>query len=352
MNRGLSFAALAGFALLASPVAPAVAEDMTVVGYGGLINDWSHTAYWQPFEKMSGVHLIEDTRDYGIGIIRTKVQGGANTWDVVSAEDIEVIQGCEEGLYQKLDWSKIHGSGSFIDGAKLPCGQAEIIYAMNVVYDSNRIKGDQPKTWADFWDMKKWPGKRTMYKDPRDSLEAALMADGVARGDVYKILSTPAGVDRAFKKLDAIKSDVIWWVNPGASRQTLMSGDAVLAATFGGAVINLNRQQHTKLVVSFQDQIVHTDYFAIIKGTPHLASAEKLMDFYSQAEPEAQFSQMSGAGVPNKDAFPLVQKADPEVAANLSSSPEHLAISLRSDAQFWLEHYDDLNQRFTAWLAH
>jgi len=352
MNKTMSLAALASLALAAGSIAPAVAEDMTVVGFGGLIQDWSRTAYWQPFAKMTGIHLVEDTRDYGIGVIRTKVEGGANTWDVVSAEDIEVIQGCEEGLFQKLDWSKITGSASFGPGGKLPCGLAQIIYAMNLVYDGNRIKGDQPKTWVDFWNLQKWPGKRTMYKDPRDALEIALIADGVARDDVYKVLATPSGVDRAFGKLDAIKSNVLWWSNPGASRQMLISGDATLAATFGNAVINMNRQQQTNFKASFQDQVLHTDYFAIIKGTRHLASAEKLMDFYSRAEPQAKFSQMSGAGVPNKDALPLIQKADPEVAAVLNNTPEHLAISLRSDAQFWLEHYDDLNKRFTAWLAH
>jgi putative spermidine/putrescine transport system substrate-binding protein len=352
MSQGkLALLLVVGAALLACPCTPAAAEDLTVVGFGGLTQSFTHEAYWQPFEKMTGIHLIEDTRDFGIGIVRTKVQGGANTWDVVAAEDIEVIQGCEEGLFQKLDWSKIQGSSSFLPGGKLPCAEAQIIYGMNLVYDGNRIKSDGPKNWADFWDVKKWPGKRAMYKDPRDSLEIALMADGVAKSDVYKLLATPAGLDRAFRKLDELKSNVLWWTSPGLARQSIISGDAALAEVYGNSAMNINRKEHTNFVASFQDQILHIDYYAIVKGTPHLAAAEKLMDYYSQTEPEAKFLQLTGAGVPNRDALPIVQKADPTLAAVLSTTPEHLAMSLPSDPQFWLENYDAINQRFTAWLA-
>ena len=327
---------------------PAAAEDLTVVNYGGNIQDWSRNHFWKPFAAETGIKVIEDTRDYGIGIIRTKVAGGANTWDVVAAEDIEVIQGCEEGLFQKLDWLKIAYKEKLLPQAVLPCAQGEVIYAMMIGYDGKRITGEGPKNWADFWNTKKWPGKRVLYKDPRDSLEAALLADGVARDQVYQVLSTSAGVDRAFRKLTELKPNLLWWTNPGQSRQMLISGDAVMSATFGGGLLLLNRREHTDFKLAWDDAILHIDYWAIVKGTPHLAAAMQFLNFASRADRQAAFANEGLQGVPNRDADALIDRA---VSPNLVTTVQNLKVALPSSAPFWLEHYDTLNQRFTAWLS-
>lgn len=341
--------ALVVVALTALAIDPARADDLTVVNYGGNIQIWSHDNYWKPFTAETGINVIEDTRDYGIGIVRTKVEGGSNTWDVVAAEDIEVVQGCEEGLFQKLDWSKISGRAGFLPAAVLPCAQGEVIYDMMIGYDGNRIKDDGPQNWADFWNVKKWPGKRVLYKDPRDSLEAALMADGVPRDEVYAVLSKPEGVDRAFKKLDELKANLLWWTNPGQARQLLISGDAVMAATYGGGLIILNRKEHTNFKLSWTDALLHIDYWAIVKGTPHLATAMRYLDYVSRPDRQAAFSNESlQGGIPNRDAAKLI---DPAVYPMLPTTPEHLKVALASNPQFWLENYDKLNQRFTAWLS-
>ena len=347
-NTWLSISLLIGAALAADGSASVRAEDITIANFGGAINDWSRVSYWKPFTAETGINVIEDSRDYGIGVVRTKVQGGANTWDVVAVEDIEAIEGCEEGLFEKLDWSKISGRAKLIPSAVLPCAQGELLYSMVVSWDGNRIKDQGPKNWAEFWDVKRWPGKRALYKDPRDSLEAALMADGVARDQVYKVLATPAGVDRAFRKLDQIKSNVLWWLNPGQSRQMLVSGDAAMVATFHGGVARLNLTEHTNLKYTENDGILHTDYWAIVKGTKHLPAAMKFMDFVSRPDKEAVFAANALSGVPNQDATPLIDKS---VAPYLPSNPENFKVALVSDPPFWLEHYDALNRRFTAWLA-
>jgi putative spermidine/putrescine transport system substrate-binding protein len=346
----MTFGARILFALLLGTGAsiPAAAEELTVVNYGGNIQDWSRTHYWKPFAAETGIKLIEDSRDYGIGIVRTKVAGGANTWDVVAAEDIEVIQGCEEGLFQKLDWSKIAAKDKLLPQAVMPCAQGEVIYDMMIGYDGKRITGDGPKNWADFWNTKKWAGKRVLYKDPRDSLEAALMADGVARDQIYQVLATPVGVDRAFRKLGELKPNLLWWTNPGQSRQLLISGDAVMSATFGGGLLILNRKEHTDFRLAWTDAILHTDYWAVVKGTPHLTAAMQYLNFVNRPDRQAAFANEGLQGVPNRDADALIDKA---LYPNLVTNPENLKLALTSSAPFWLEHYDTLNQRFTAWLS-
>ncbi len=336
----------AGALFLASM--PAAAADLVVVNYGGGIQEWSRNHYWKPFAEAEKISIAEDTRDYGIGIVRTKVEGGANIWDVVAVEDIEAIQGCEEGLYQKLDWSKISGRDKLIPQAVLPCAQGEVIYSMVIGFDGNRIKDAGPQNWADFWNVSKWPGKRVLYKDPRDSLEAALMADGVEKEKVYSVLATKEGVDRAFRKLDQLKPNLLWWTNPGQSRQMMISGDAVMAATFSGGLFQLNRREKTNFKVAWDQGIVHIDYWAIVKGTKRPDLAMKYMDFVSRADRQAAFASEGTQGVPNTDAGPLISK---EAYPLLPTHPDNFKLALVSNAQFWLEHYDTLNQRFLTWLS-
>ena len=337
---------LLGAVLSLGLATPAIAEEqLTVANFGGLIQDMVREFYFQPFAA-TGVKLTEDSRDYGIGVIRTKIESGSNNWDVVAAEDIEVIQGCKEGYFEKIDWSKIAAKDKLIPDAVLDCGLGEILYNMSIAYDPAKTP-DGPKNWADFWDVKKWPGKRAMYKDPRDSLEAALMADGVEPKDVYKVLATPDGVERAFKKLDELKPNILWWGNPGQSRQMLANGEAVMIATYDSGVNAFNINEGTKNAVVHNNSIRHIDYWAVMKGTPNLATAMKFLDFAAGADPQAKLASKMGISVPNTDAL---AKVPANIQAMLSANPDNIKTALQSDAAFWLDNYDALNQRFTAWL--
>jgi putative spermidine/putrescine transport system substrate-binding protein len=337
---------IVGGAFAIGITAPALAESLTVANFGGLVQDMVREVYFNPFAA-TGVKFTEDSRDYGIGVIRTRIESGSNNWDVVAAEDIEVIQGCKEGFFEKIDWSKISSKDQLIPDARLDCGVGEILYNMAITYDPAKSP-DGPKNWADFWDTKKWPGKRALYKDPRDSLEAALMADGVPTGDVYKVLATPEGVDRAFKKLDELKPSILWWSNPGQSRQMLANGEAVMIATYDSGVNFFNLHEGTKNKVVANNSIRHIDYWAVMKGTPNLDTATKFLDFVSKPEPQAKLASNMGISVPNTAALPLI---DPKVVPILSANPDNIKTALQSNAAFWLDNYDALNQRFIAWLS-
>jgi putative spermidine/putrescine transport system substrate-binding protein len=128
----------------------------------------------------------------------------------------------------------------------------------------------------------------------------------------------------------------------------LISGDAVMAATFGGGLLLLNRTEHTDFKLAWSDAILHIDYWAIVKGTPHLGAAMQYLNFVSRADRQAAFANEALQGVPNRDVDALIDKA---LYPNLVTAPENLKVALPSSAPFWLEHYDTLNQRFTAWLS-
>ena len=101
-------------------------------------------------------------------MLRAKVQGGANNWDVVQVESEELLLGCEEGLFDKLDWAKLGGRDKYLPDAVSDCGVGAIVYSFVLAYDGDKIK-DGPKNWADFWNTQKWPGKRALRKGPKTS---------------------------------------------------------------------------------------------------------------------------------------------------------------------------------------
>ena len=321
-------------------------KQITVANFGGLVQDMVRELYFSPFAA-TGVKLVEDSRDYGIGVIRTRIEGGNNTWDVVAAEDVEVIQGCQEGLFEKIDYSKIKEAAKLIPDAKLDCGLGEVLYNMSIAYDPAKTS-EAPQNWADFWNVKKWPGKRSLYRDPRDTLEAALLADGVAPADVYKTLATPEGQDRAFAKVKELMPNIIWWTNPGQSRQFLASGEAVFIATYDSGINATNLGEGLKNKVVNNNSIRHIDYWAIPKGAKNLDTAYSFLNFATEAERQAQLASKMGISVPNTDALPLVK---PEVLPLLSANPDNIKTAIQSNASFWLDNYDALNQRMTTLIG-
>jgi len=181
----------------------AQARDLTVVSWGGAYQDAQKKVYFEPFKKATSIAMNDESWDGGIGVLRAKVQGGAATWDVVQVESEELAVGCEEGLFEKIDYTKIGGEAAYLPASVNPCGVGAIVYDFVLGYDQDKLK-DAPKGWADFFDTKKYPGKRSLRQGPKTTLEIALIADGVAPKDVYKVLATDEGIERAFKKLDSI----------------------------------------------------------------------------------------------------------------------------------------------------
>ena len=134
----LGFAA----ALTASAALATVAQarDLTVVSWGGAYQDAQKKVYFEPFKKASGIPMNDESWDGGVGVLRAKVQGGAATWDVVQVESDELAVGCEEGLFEKMDYSKIGGEAAYIPPSVNPCGVGAILYDFVLGYDKDKLK--------------------------------------------------------------------------------------------------------------------------------------------------------------------------------------------------------------------
>ncbi len=340
----LGFAAT--FTALTALASAASARDLTVVSWGGAYQDVQKKVYFGPF-KETGTPMNDESWDGGVGVLRAKVQGGASTWDVVQVESEELALGCDEGLYEKLNYSKIGGEDIYLPSTVNPCGVGAIVYDFVLGYDKDKLK-DAPKSWADFFDTKKYPGKRGLRQGAKTTLEIALMADGVAPADVYKVLSTEAGVDRAFKKLDTIKNDIVWWKAGAQPPQLLASGEVAMTSVYNGRIDAANKNEKKNFGMVWNGALYTIDSWVILKGSPNVDAAYKFLNFVGKAENQAKLSEGIAYGTSNKKAPSLLPKA---VLADLPTAPDNMKNAIEINTDFWLENIDRLTERFNKWAA-
>lgn len=339
-------ALLAAGLAAALSISAAQARDLTVVSWGGAYQEAQKKVYFEPFRKATSIPMIDEPWDGGIGVLRAKVEGGASTWDVVQVESEELKLGCDEGLFQVLDWSKIGGKDSYLPEAVNDCGVGAIVYNFVLGYDRDRLK-QAPASWADFFDTKKFPGKRALRGGPKTTLEIALIADGVAPKDVYKMLATPEGVDRAFKKLTSIRNDLIFWKAGAQPPQLLASGEVVMTSVYNGRIDAANRDGRNFGIV-WDGSLFTVDSWVILKGSPNTDKAYRFLDFAGKADNQAKLPDAIAYGVTNRAAN---GKIDAKRLKDLPTAQDNMAKAVEVDAGFWLENIDRLTERFNKWAA-
>ncbi len=340
----LGFAAT--FTAVTALASVASARDLTVVSWGGAYQDVQKKVYFEPF-KATGTAMNDESWDGGVGVLRAKVQGGASTWDVVQVESDELALGCDEGLFEKINYSKIGGEEAYLPATVNACGVGAIVYDFVLGYDKDKLK-EAPKGWADFFDTKKYPGKRALRQGAKTTLEIALIADGVAPADVYKVLATEAGIDRAFKKLDTIKGDLVWWKAGAQPPQLLASGEVVMTSVYNGRIDAANKKEKKNFGMVWNGALFTIDSWVILKGSPNVEAAHKFLNFVGKAETQAKLSEGIAYGTSNKNA---PSKLPPAILADLPTSPANLKNAAEIDVNFWLENIDRLTERFNKWAA-
>ena len=153
MNKVLVAAAIA-----ASVVLPAVAADLTVINFGGANANAQKKAFYEPFEKL-GNKIVPVEYNGEQAKIKAMVETKKVTWDVVEVESPDITRGCDEGLFEKLDYGKIAPKSDFLPAAVNDCGVGIFVWSTVMAYNGDKLRNG-PVTWADFWDTKKFPGKR------------------------------------------------------------------------------------------------------------------------------------------------------------------------------------------------
>jgi len=324
----------------------ASAKDLTVISYGGANKDAQAKAYYAPFQKGTGLKLVSGEYNGEMAKLKAMVDTKSVSWDVLEVESPELVRGCDEGLLERLDYARIGNKADFVPGAAQPCGIGIFVWSTALAYNADKLK-TAPAGWKDFWDVKKFPGKRGLRKGAKGTLEIALLADGVAAKDVYPALGTAAGVDRAFKKLDQIKPYLQWWEAGAQPPQYLASGDVVMSSAFNGRIA-VARKEGKNLKVVWNGNLYDFDYWSIPKGTPKREQAYQFIAFASKPENQKVYSQNIAYGPSNKRAIPLLDKSE---LPDLPTAPQNIKDALKINLEFWADHAESLEQRFNAWAA-
>ena len=345
-----------------SAIGFAAHADITVMSWGGAYGEAQNEAFVKPFVAATGKATVMVDSDNPAPAIKAMVEAGNVTVDVASVEYADAIRLCDEGILEPIDASKLPAGADgtpavddFLPGAVTECGVSTDIWSNVFAYDTTKFPADAaPKTAADFFDLEKFPGKRGLKKGAKAVLELALLGDGVPAAEVYSVLSTPEGVDRAFAKLDTIKSEVVWWEAGAQPPQLLADGEVVMATAYNGRIFAAAMNEGKPFQIVWDGQIYENEMFVVPKGAPNMADAMEFVASATSTEGLRASAQQISYGPARKSSMkePIIFKdGKTEMAPHLPTAPENMTNALETSATFWVDRDAELNERFQAWLA-
>ncbi len=222
-----------------------------------------------------------------------------------------------------------------------PYGIGNIVWSYNIGYSTRTFSGDNhPKSWADVFDVKRFPGKRALNDSASPNMEIALMADGVPPDKLY-----PLDVERAFAKLNTIKNDIIFWQTNSQSQQLLVDGEIACGTILNGRAYDAVKKGG-KLAIEWNQNIQSIDYLVVPKGSKHLPLAMGLIDEMTVAENQAKVANLVAYSPTNPKAFAWIDK---DIAPWLATNPANADKGFLLNAEYWRDHLKTLQDRWTLW---
>lgn len=336
LHRFLPYGALqhaaAGLSLALVAAVPATAaEQITFVSQGGAYQKAQTIAILDPAAKKLGITIHQDSVPEAWPIMRAQVASGKPTWDVVDTATSWCLRGGEQGIVEKLDFSKIPNAAAMPAEYRSPYSVAYEFYSSVLAYSLKKFPdpASAPKSWADFWDLKKFPGRRALRNHPLATLEAALMADGVAPDKLY-----PLDVERALRKLEEIKPHItVWWTSGAQSAQLLNDGEVDMLMAWNGRISALAKEG-AKVAHTYNQGILQSTSLCIVKGAPNLATAVKFLNEAVDPVHQANLPLHIDYGPANPKAFDtgVISAAR---AKELPSAPENASRQALMSYAWW-----------------
>lgn len=310
-------------------------KTVTVTSYGGPYQEAQSKAFFQPFAEATGIEVVEDSpTDYAQ--LRSMVETERPTWDLVLVAN-DFGTEADADYLEPIDYDVVDGD-ALIPGAAQKYRVAADIEATVIAYRSDKISG-VPTSWADLFDTEKYPGKRMFNKLVSGGvLEAALLADGVAPGELY-----PLDLDRALAKLDTIKDDIVWWETSAQSQQLLASGEATMGLAWVGRAVDAGKE--APVGINWDSWLQVDAYWVIPKGAPNASNAQDLLGSLLQEEPQIKFTELSDYGPANAAAA-----SNAAVMENVNRPTNHLDTQVKIDDDWWGANQEATDKKFQEWL--
>ncbi len=316
-------------------------KSSTVVfaSWGGSYQDAEKVSYCEPFAAATGAHVVQDG-PMNSAKFRTMVEGGSPDWDVADITIDFLYNGIGDTLFEKIDTTIVDTSRidpRFVNEYGIGC----IVWSYNLGYSTKAYPGDShPKTWADLFDLKRFPGKRMLDDQPVATLEVALLADGVTPDKLY-----PLDVERAFKKLDTIKANSIFWSTNSQSQQLLVDGEVSLGIILNGRAYDAAKKG-APIAISWEQNIQSVDYLVVLRGSKNREAAMHLIDTMTLPQNQAKLANLIAYAPTNPAAF---KDIDPKIAPWLCTEPANSKSGFVINAAYWRDNLKSLTERWATW---
>lgn len=336
--------ALGAYSAMGAPGLKAAEGELVVANWGGDAVPAFKSAFAGGFGESAGKSVKIDGSGPTKGAMRAQFESGAVRWDVCDADPGSTKALGQNGMIEQVDYA-IVDKAKIEDGFAFEFSPANYFFSYVITYDAKKFAGDPPKSWADFWDVKKYPGKRTMFKWMSGSLEAALMADGVPADKLY-----PLDMDRAFKKLEELKPHVVSYWDSGAESQQLMrDGEASMGILWHTRANLVETDTGGDVSWTYAQGIMAASGWTVIKGNP--AGKEAAMQFIAYCQdPARQVALLEALG--SAPANPAAHAMVSDTFKRLDcSSPENRALQVAMDAEWYAANSDKALERYLAMVA-
>ncbi|CUH63508.1 ABC-type uncharacterized transport system, periplasmic component [Thalassovita gelatinovora] len=354
--------ASSALALSAGAVA---AADMTIVSWGGAYSKSQQNAYHAPYTAKTGVNIInDDSSNEAVAKLRAMNEAGNVTWDVVDVVAADAMRLCDEGLAMEIDPDTqlapapdgTSAADDFGDLLVSDCFIPQIVYSTTFGYRTDLVGDTPPDDVCDVFDLEAYPGKRALEKRPINNMEWALLCDGVAKEDVYDVLETPEGQDKALAKLDTIKDSVVWWSAGADTPQLLADGEVVMGSTYNGRLFSLIVEQKQPVAMLWDAQVFDLDGWIIPAGLSEERQKQALDYIYFATDTQrlADQAQYISYGPARASSAPLVGKHAElgiDMAPHMPTDPANATNTFLYNYEFWADYRDDIDAKFQAWLA-
>ncbi|NSY38734.1 extracellular solute-binding protein [Leisingera sp. ANG59] len=347
-----------------SAFAEEMANELTLVSWGGAYQTSQHKAYVEPYLAANpDVKVVwDESSAEAVAKIRAMNEAGNVTWDLVDVVASDSMRLCDEGLAEEINHDEdlaaapdgTPASEDFGDLIVSDCFVPQIVYSTTFGYRTDLI--DAPDSVCAIFDTEKYPGKRSLQKRPIDNMEWALYCDGVAKDEIYDVLGTDEGVEQALAKLDTIKDQVVWWTAGAETPQLLADGEVVMGSTFNGRLFSAIAEQGQPIGMLWDMQSFDLDGWIVPAGLPADRKA-RVMDFLKFATDTQRLADQAAYisyGPARASSAPLVGKHAElgiEMAPHMPTDPANASNVHTYDYEWWADNRDDLDAKFQAWLA-
>ena len=344
------------------------ADSMTVVSWGGAYQKSQVNAYTAPYQSNNdGLEVVwDESSAEAVAKLRAMDEAGNVTWDVVDVVAADALRLCDEGLAMEIDPEKHlaaapDGTSAAEDFGELLVGDCfipQIVYSTTFGYRTDLVPegAAAPSQICDVFDLETYPGKRALEKRPINNMEWALLCDGVAKAEVYDVLATDEGQQKALDKLATIKDSVVWWSAGADTPQLLADGEIFMGSTYNGRLFSVIEEQKQPVGMLWDAQVFDLDGWIIPANLPEdrLHRALDFIKFATDTQRLADQAKWISYGPARASSAPLVgQHADLgiDMAPHMPTDPNNAKNTFLYNYEFWADYRDDIDAKFQAWLA-